>query len=79
MLVDWDGKIIAQCYATAKSDWMTENFIPFEGLLEFQKPFDSSSDIPDFMKRGALIFKKDNPSGLPEYDDALEVPVSFKL
>ncbi len=77
VLVDWDGRIIAQSYATAKDNWMTENFIPFEGLLEFKKPFDSSLDIPDFMKWGALIFKKNNPSGLPEHDDAIEVPIRF--
>ncbi|MEK9186222.1 MAG: Gmad2 immunoglobulin-like domain-containing protein [Patescibacteria group bacterium] len=81
VLVDWDGRIIAQHYAQAKGDpatgeinWMTENFVPFEAVLEFEKP----EFIGDFSKRGALILQKDNPSGLPEHDDALEVPIIFK-
>lgn len=68
-LVDWDGRIIAQGIATAKDDWMTENFVPFEATLDFVL------DKNAYSNRGALILKKDNPSGLPEYDDALEMPV----
>lgn len=73
-LVDWDGRIITQGIATAQDEWMTEDFVPFTAELEFQKP----EFIGDFSKRGALILKKDNPSGLPEHDDALEMPVIFK-
>jgi len=80
VLVDWDGRIIAESYATAvldpndpESTWMTEDFVPFEGVIEFEDP----SWDADFSKRGAIIFQKDNPSGLPENDDALEIPVWF--
>lgn len=69
-LVDWDGLIIAQGIATAQDDWMTEDFVPFEATLEFEKP--------SYKNNGGLILKKDNPSGLPEYDDALEIPIFFK-
>lgn len=72
-LVNWDGLIIAQGIATAKDNWMTEDFVPFEATLEFQKP----EFIGDFSIRGSLILKKDNPSGLPEHDDALEIPIVF--
>ena len=75
ILVDWDGLIIAEGYATALSDWMTEDFVPFQATLEFEKP--ALADTTDFGKRGAIILKKDNPSGLPEYDDALEIPLRF--
>lgn len=68
-LVNWDGLIIAEGIATAKDDWMTEDFVPFEATLEFE--------IPKYKNNGALILKKDNPSGLPEHDDALEVPILF--
>ena len=37
-LVDADGKIIAQGYATAKNGWMTEMFVPFESVIKFKKP-----------------------------------------
>ena len=71
VLVNWDGLIIAQGIATAQSDWMTTEFVPFEATLVF------TVDKKAFSNRGALILKKDNPSGLPQYDDALEIPVRF--
>lgn len=70
-VVNWDGLIIGQGIATAKDDWMTEEFVPFEAIIEFEKP-------TLYPERGALILKKDNPSGLPEHDDALEIPVRFE-
>ncbi len=73
-LTDWDGKIIAQGIATAQGEWMTTEFVPFTAALTFSK-----SDISgQYSDRGTLILKKDNPSGLPEYDDALEIPVYLK-
>lgn len=74
VLTDWDGRIIAESYVTAQGDWMTENFIPFEGILEFEIP----ENIGDFSKKGSFILKKDNPSGLPEKDEALEISIFFK-
>jgi hypothetical protein len=76
VLTDWDGKIVAEGHATAQADWMTEDFVPYEAALTFTNPHKTGD--PDFMKRGTLILKKDNPSGLPEHDDALEIPVWFQ-
>lgn len=70
-VVNWDGLIIGEGYATAEDEWMTEDYVPFTGTVEFN--FDE--DTP--YRRGATIFKKSNPSGLPEHDNALEVPVVF--
>lgn len=72
VVVDWNGLIIGQGYATADGEWMTEDFVPFIGTVNFDLP----EDTP--YKRGALILRKDNPSGLPEFDDALEIPILFK-
>jgi len=69
VLVNWDGLIIAQGIATAKSDWMISEFVPFEATLTF------TIDKNTYSNRGWLILKKDNPSGLPEHDDAFEIPV----
>ena len=69
VLTNWDGLIIAQSYATADGEWMTENFVPFYATLEFEKP--------DYGGKGFLILQKSNPSGLPEHDDALEIPIKF--
>ncbi|MFH0840613.1 MAG: Gmad2 immunoglobulin-like domain-containing protein [bacterium] len=70
ILVNWDGLIIAEGLAQAQGDWMTEDFVPFKAVLTFEKP--------DYKDNGALILKKDNPSGLPQHDDALEIPIFFK-
>ncbi|PIR88309.1 MAG: hypothetical protein COU09_03000 [Candidatus Harrisonbacteria bacterium CG10_big_fil_rev_8_21_14_0_10_44_23] len=69
VLVDWDGLIIAEGYATAQTDWMSEDFVPFTATLEFKKP--------SYKNTGSLILKKSNASGLPENDDALEIPILF--
>ena len=59
--------LIAQGYCTAKGNWMTEQFIPFEGMLVFDKR--------DSIDRGFLVFKKDNPTGNTLFDDSLPIPV----
>lgn len=74
-LVNWDGLIIAEGVATAQGDWMTSEFVPFVATLTFASPYKDGDQ--DFMKRGALILKKDNPSGLPENDESKEISVSF--
>jgi hypothetical protein len=67
-LQDLQGNIIAEGHATLDGDWMTENYVPFNATLTFSKP--SASE-------GVLILQKDNPSGLPKNDDAVEIPVKF--
>ena len=74
-LTNWDGLIISQWHATATGEWMTENFVPFTSLLDFESPYKEGD--PDFFQIGTLILQKDNPSGLSEHDDALEIPVLF--
>ena len=74
-LVNWDGVIIAEGVVESQGEWMTEDFVPFKANLEFTNPYNEGD--PDFMKSGTLILRKDNPSGLPEYDDALEIPIRF--
>lgn len=74
VLTDWDGKIIAEGYAEATGDWMTEDFVTYTATVEFENP----SWDQDFSKRGSLILQKSNPSGLPQNDDALEIPIKFE-
>jgi hypothetical protein len=74
VLVDWDGKIIAQGVATAQSDWMTTKFVPFKATLTFN----TANISGQYSNKGTLILKKDNPSGLTEHDNALEIPVLLK-
>ena len=69
-IVNWDGLIIGQGVAQAKGEWMTEGFVPFEANISFDKA--------TYKNNGSIILQKDNPSGLPENDDALEIPIFFK-
>ena len=55
-------------YIMATQEWMTENFVPFEATLEFRARAG---------QKGTLVFQKDNPSGLPENEDELRMPVVF--
>ena len=67
-LIDENGKELTVAIATAKTDWMTTDFVDFEAELNFPIPA---------TQKGFLIFEKDNPSGLPEHADELRVPVVF--
>jgi hypothetical protein len=67
-LIDGNGKRLAIGPAQAKSDWMTNEFVPFSITLTFAKPSTAT---------GTLILRNDNPSGLPENQDELRIPVLF--
>ena len=69
ILTDWDGRIIAESYIEAQGEWMTDDFIPFSGTIDFT--------VPTYGERGTLIFQKANASGLSEHDDAFEVQILF--
>ncbi|HXF44016.1 MAG TPA: Gmad2 immunoglobulin-like domain-containing protein [Candidatus Paceibacterota bacterium] len=71
LLYDSDGRNIPlnPPYITAVSNWMTEDFVPFDVMLEFMPPATAT---------GTLVLQKDNPSGLPENDDSLAIPVRFR-
>lgn len=68
-IVDDTGKVLAVTPAQAQGDWMQEGFVPFEATLTFN---------PGTATRGELVLRKDNPSGLPENDDEVRIPVRFK-
>jgi hypothetical protein len=68
-LLDAEGNIITEHYAQTEEEWMTEEFISFSSLLEFEAPAADS---------GTLILIKDNPSDIREYDAQLEIPVRFR-
>jgi hypothetical protein len=68
ILVSANGDTLAVKPAQAQGEWMTENFVPFTVTLDFTAPA-----TPE----GTLILKKDNPSGLPEHDAEIRIPVRF--
>lgn len=69
VLLDPTGKIIGQTTAALDGEWMTANYVPFTATVTFETPSAGGS--------GILTLRKDNPSGLPENDDAIEIPVTF--
>lgn len=48
--------------------WMTEDFVDFQGRIEFSQPATDS---------GYMLFKKDNPSDNPELDESFKLPIKF--
>ncbi|MDO8521451.1 MAG: Gmad2 immunoglobulin-like domain-containing protein [bacterium] len=69
-LLDGNDEELAILPAQAQSEWMTPEFVPFELLLKWNTPK---------TKTGKLVLMKDNPSGLPEYDASVSIPVRFAL
>ena len=69
-LLDGNGNKILTTppYIMATDDWMTTEFVPFKAVIEFEAPATT---------HGTLVLHKDNPSGLPEHDDELRIPVRF--
>jgi len=68
-LLDGNGNEIAITLAQAQGDWMTEDYVPYLAVLTFTTPATST---------GMLILQKDNPSGLPENEASLQIPVMFQ-
>ena len=68
-VLDENGIELGVGIAQAKSDWMTTNFVPFEATVVFR------TSTTTF---GTLVFQKDNPSGLPEHDAELRIPIRVK-
>ncbi len=67
-LLDGNRKEIAATPAQAQSDWMTEDFVPFQVSLTFTPPATPT---------GTLVLQKDNPSGDPMNDAELRIPILF--
>ena len=69
-LVDANGNILGTSIATSSEDWMTTEFINFNSEMSFEK---STST-----RRAVLVLKKDNPSGISDFDQSVFVRVILK-
>jgi len=69
-LVDTNGNTLGTSIATSSEDWMTTEFINFNSELSFEK---STST-----RRAVLVLKKDNPSGISDFDQSVFVRVILK-
>ncbi len=70
ILLDSYRNTIAEGHVTTQGEWMTQDFVKFLGTLQFNNYIKGS--------KGFLVLKKDNPSGLVENDDSIEIPITFK-
>ncbi len=66
-LRDANNNVIMTVPATANGEWMTTDYVEFTATLRFTTTATS----------GFLVIKKDNPSGLPENDAEVKIPVNF--
>ena len=66
---DPNDNIIGRIGASAQGDWMTTAQVPFKGTIYLDGTYTGPA---------TLILLKDNPSGLPENDDSLEIPIIIK-
>jgi hypothetical protein len=67
-ILDSESNSIATSHATASGDWQTT------GLVDFTVPV----HINGYHGQATIVLMRDNPSGLPENDDALEVPITIQ-
>jgi len=65
---DANNVLLGSGIAEAQSDWMTEDFVTFKAVISFSTPTTAT---------GKLVLAKDNPSGLPENDKSIEIPIKF--
>ncbi len=68
-LRDQNGKVIATGIAQAQGDWMTTEFVPYKAQI---------SAPNSYMGAATLVLKKDNPSGLPDKDASMSVPITIE-
>jgi len=65
---DANGKMLGQVGGQAQGEWMTTNFVPFTGTVTFSTPTTPT---------GFVVISKDNPSGLPQHDASVRMPIRF--
>ncbi|MEK7092977.1 MAG: Gmad2 immunoglobulin-like domain-containing protein [Patescibacteria group bacterium] len=59
---------VGQGIAQAQSDWMTTAQVPFKADIT----------VADYSGPATLILMRDNPSGLPQNDDSVSIPITVK-
>jgi hypothetical protein len=64
-----DGDKIAQGTLHAIGDWMTTNLVDFKAEASVNMAYSGPA---------TLVLLRDNPSGMPENDDSLEVPITIQ-
>ncbi len=67
-LLTEEGDILESHFATAQDEWMTEDFVPFEGEMAFTVEEETSA---------VLRLERDNPADKEELDMHVEIPLTL--
>jgi hypothetical protein len=65
---DANNNKVGQAQAQAQSDWMTTALVPFKATIT----------VTGYSGPATLVLLRDNPSGLPQNDDSLSVPITIQ-
>lgn len=68
-VLDKDGKTLFLGPVQAKSEWMTENFVPFS--IDIKVP-------ESYIGKATVILRNDNPSGMLENDRSISFPITIE-
>jgi len=66
---DASGTIIASTQGKAQGDWMQTGQVPFTATTTLTSEYHGAA---------TLILLRDNPSGLPENDDSVSIPITVQ-
>ena len=69
-VLDEHANVVGVGFATAQGEWMTEEFVPFLGVV----PLDTT---PAAGTPGRIVLTRSNPADMPENDDSLETLIYF--
>jgi hypothetical protein len=69
-VLDEDGTVLGSAPVQAQGEWMTAEYVPFKGTISFQAPKNPNAKLQ-------VVFRKDNPSGLPENEDFVSVEANY--
>ena len=61
-----NGTVVGRATAKAKGNWQTTGTVAFETVMQIDATYNGPA---------TLVLLKDNPSGLPQNDDSVEVPI----
>jgi len=62
------GKKIAEGPVQAQGDWMTSAFVPFSLQIK----------VSGYKGKATLVLRNDNPSGLPENEASVSIPITIQ-
>lgn len=68
-IVDANNNLIGQGIAQAQGEWMTTEQVTFTAPVTISGNYSGPAEV---------VLMRDNPSGLPQYDDSISVPITIQ-